>query len=138
MTISGTGFGATQTNGSVMFYGTAASVQSWSDTQITVLVPAGAVTGSVDVTVGGVTWYGPQFTMTTTVQLTDSKGNQSSYTSAMIGGLWLSLNGQGSGCSTCSQRGNITYTYDGKGNPLSRTDKMETPRPIPTIPMAMC
>ena len=123
VTISGTGFGATQTNGSVMFYGTAASVQSWSDTQITVLVPAGAVTGSVDVTVGGVIWYGPQFTMTTTVQLTDSKGNQSSYTSAMIGGLWLSLNGQGSGCSTCSQRGNITYTYDGKGNPLSRTDE---------------
>ena len=123
ITITGTGFGPTQSNSSVSFYGTSAAIQSWSDTQIVAYVPAAASSGSVDVTIGDVTWYGPQFTMTTTVQLTDSKGNQSSYTSAMIGGLWLSLSGQGSGCSTCSQRGNITYTYDTKGNPLSRTDE---------------
>src|SRR2546429_5251666 len=31
-------------------------------------------------------------------------------------------NAQGSGCSSCTSRGNITYTYDGHGNILTATD----------------
>lgn len=123
VTITGTGFGPTQSSSTVDFWGTTAAIQSWSDTQIVATVPSGANTGPVDVTVGAVTWYGPWFTMTQTIQLTDSKSHQSSYTSALIGGMWVSLVGQGSGCSTCTQRGNISYTYDASGNPLSRTDE---------------
>ena len=123
VTITGTGFGATQSTSIVDFWGATAVIQSWTDTRIVATVPAGAPSGSVDVTVGGVLWYGPQFTMTRAFQLTDSKNNQSSYTSALIGGVWLSSVGQGSGCSTCTQRGNIGYTYDQYGNPLSRTDE---------------
>ena len=123
VTITGTGFGPAQSNSTVDFYGTVAAIQSWNDTQIVATVPAGAGTGSVDVTVGEVTLYGPQYTITQTIQLTDSKNNQSSYTSALLGGVWLPLVGQGSGCSTCTQRGNIGYVYDANGNALSRTDE---------------
>src|SRR5208283_3096049 len=61
ITITGTGFGATQANSTVDFFGTPAAVQSWSDTQIAVTVPQGMTSGSVDVSVASVTWYGPQF-----------------------------------------------------------------------------
>jgi RHS repeat-associated protein len=49
VTINGTGFGASQ--GTVAFNGVAASVSSWSDTSITVTVPAGIATGAVSVVV---------------------------------------------------------------------------------------
>ena len=123
VTITGTGFGNTQTSSTVDFYGTSAAVQSWSDTQIVATVPADSPSGPVGVNVGAVEFVGQQFTMTRTIQLTDSLGNQSSYTSALIGGIWLPTVGQGSGCSTCTQRGNISYTYDSAGNRLSRTDE---------------
>ena len=123
VTISGTGFGPTQTSSTVDFYGTSAAVQSWSDTQIVAIVPQGAASGSTDVTVGSVVWYGPQFTMTRGIQITDSNGHSSTYTSAMIGGQWVPSATQGSGCSTCTERGNISYTYDSAGHPLTRTDE---------------
>ena len=51
--ITGTSFGATQGTSTVAFNGTAvASYTSWSDTSITVAVPAAATTGDVVVTVG--------------------------------------------------------------------------------------
>jgi RHS repeat-associated protein len=123
VTISGTGFGLNQSTSTVDFYGTAASIFSWSDQSIVAIVPAGAPSGSVDVTVGNVTVYGPQFTLTQQVQLTDSMSHSSTYTTALIGGQWRSLQGQGSGCSSCTQRGNVSYTYDSAGHPLSRTDE---------------
>jgi RHS repeat-associated protein len=123
VTISGTGFGSSQSNSTVDFAGTIAAVQSWSDTQIVAIVPPDAASGTVDVNVASLYWFGPNFTMTTTTQVTDSKGNVSSYSSALIGGAWISTVGQGSGCSTCTQRGNISYTYDSSGRVLSRTDE---------------
>ena len=86
-------------------------------------MPSGITSGTVDVTVGSDLWYGPQFTITQTIQLTDSKNDQSNYTSAMIGGLWVPTTIQGSGCSTCTIRGNVSYSYDSNGDPLSRTDE---------------
>src|SRR6185437_6214947 len=50
VTISGTTFGQTQDFGSVTFNGVNADVQSWSDSSIIVLVPAGATSGNVAVT----------------------------------------------------------------------------------------
>jgi RHS repeat-associated protein len=127
VTITGTGFGSTQTNSTVDFFGKSAAVYSWSDTQIVAIVPQGTVSGPVDVTVGQITWYGPKFIVSIPVQVGDSNNNQSGYTSAMIGGLWVPLTIQGSGCSTCTERGNISYTYDSSasetGRPLTRTDE---------------
>jgi len=51
VTISGTGFGATQGSSTVTFNGTPAEVSSWSDREIRTKVPTGATTGDIVVTV---------------------------------------------------------------------------------------
>ena len=61
VTITGTNFGATQ--GTVSFNGTAATISSWTATSIAVVVPAGATTGNVSVTVSGVTVNAGAFTV---------------------------------------------------------------------------
>ncbi len=66
VTITGSHFGATQGSSTVTFNGKAASPTSWSDTSITVPVPASATTGPVVVTVGGVASTGTTFTVTST------------------------------------------------------------------------
>jgi len=105
VTINGSGFGATQGTGggasTVSFNGATAAVTSWSDAQVVAVVPAAASTGPVSVTVGNITAQGPTFTVSLTVQLTDSLGNQSSYTSQVFGGQWGATDSQGSGCSSC-------------------------------------
>lgn len=53
LTINGTGFEATQGTSTVTFNGTAVTVTSWSDTAITVTVPAAVGVYSVVVTVAG-------------------------------------------------------------------------------------
>ena len=64
--ITGTSFGAVQGMSTVTFNGTeAATADSWSDTSITVTVPAGATTGEVMVTVGGEASNGVSFTVGT-------------------------------------------------------------------------
>ena len=63
VTITGTNFGATQGGSTVTFNGTTASPTSWSATSITVPVPAGATTGNVIVTVGGLPSNGYSFTV---------------------------------------------------------------------------
>ncbi len=124
VTITGAGFGPTQSNSVASFYGATAIVTSWSDTSIVVVVPAGASTGLVSVQVAGITVQGPSFTLSSTLQVTDSLGNSSSYTSAVIGGRWVVTDSQGSGCSSCTQRGTIHDTYDSTGNLLTRTDEL--------------
>src|SRR5262249_58613606 len=54
VTITGTNFGASQGTSIVKFNGTTATPTSWSATSIVAPVPAGATTGNVTVTVGGV------------------------------------------------------------------------------------
>src|SRR5262249_57376192 len=54
VTITGTNFGATQGTSTVKFNGTTATPTSWSATSIVAPVPAGATTGNVTVTGGGV------------------------------------------------------------------------------------
>ena len=62
--ISGVSFGAAQGSSTVTFNGTVAgTVLSWSTTSITVKVPAGATTGNVLVTEGGVASNGVTFTV---------------------------------------------------------------------------
>jgi hypothetical protein len=62
VTISGTNFGTTQ--GTVTFNGTPATVASWGASSIATQVPAGASSGNVVVTVGGVASNGVNFTVT--------------------------------------------------------------------------
>ncbi|MBI2264669.1 MAG: IPT/TIG domain-containing protein [Armatimonadetes bacterium] len=63
VTINGSNFGATPGQSTVSFNGVSASVNSWSSTQIICTVPAGATSGNVVVTVGGVTSNGVSFTI---------------------------------------------------------------------------
>ena len=124
VTINGGGFGATQGTNSVTFNGAAASVLSWSDGQIMAVVPTSATTGPVAVTVGNITGTGPTFNVMLNAQLTDSLGNQSTYTSAPFGGQWSFINATGSGCSSCSARGSVQNQYDSNGNLLWTTDAL--------------
>ncbi len=52
--ISGTGFGATEGNGSVTVGGAISRIVSWSNTLISITVPSHATTGCIVVTVGGI------------------------------------------------------------------------------------
>ena len=125
VTITGTGFGGTQSNSLASFWGGAGNVVSWSDTQIVATVPSGASTGSVTVTVAGNTAQGPVFALTAgAVTLTDSLGNSTTYTAQVWGGQWQITDSQGSGCSSCTLRGTIHTTYDSNGNVLTRTDEL--------------
>jgi hypothetical protein len=63
VTIAGTNFGATQGTSVVAFNGTPGTPRNWSASSIVVPVPAGAKTGNVVVTVGGVTSKGAKFTI---------------------------------------------------------------------------
>src|SRR5206468_7854626 len=60
-------FGST---GTVKFNGTTATTTSWSATSIATSVPAGATTGDVVVTVGGVASNGVSFTVTSAPSIT--------------------------------------------------------------------
>src|SRR5271157_439652 len=64
VTITGANFGATQGTSTVKFNGTTATPTNWSATSIVAPVPAGATTGNVVVTVGGVASNGTSFTVT--------------------------------------------------------------------------
>jgi hypothetical protein len=64
--IEGSNFGATQGSSTVTFNGTLASVTSWSDQQIQVLVPNGTSTGNLVVTVYGIATNAGAFTLVPT------------------------------------------------------------------------
>jgi IPT/TIG domain-containing protein/centrosomal CEP192-like protein/uncharacterized protein DUF4082 len=66
VTITGTGFGASQGGSTVKFNGTTATPTGWSATSIVVPVPSGASTGNVVVTVGGTASNGVSFTVSAT------------------------------------------------------------------------
>ena len=122
VTINGTAFGATQESSTVTLNGQSAGVTSWNDTQIVAIVPIGGVSGPIGVTVANLSAEGPVFTVSTTVTLTDSQSNQTIYTSQDVGGAWNITQVQGSGCSTCTIRGNQTLTYDTSGDVMNVLD----------------
>jgi hypothetical protein len=63
VTITGSGFGASQGASIVTFNGTAGAPPVWNSASITVQVPPGATTGNVVVTVGGIPSNGTGFTV---------------------------------------------------------------------------
>jgi RHS repeat-associated protein len=123
VTITGNGFGATQSDSNITFNGTTATgIVSWNNTSISVAVPTGASTGPVTVEVAGITAVGPSYEISVATTLSDSLGNTSTYSGVMVGGEWYIASSTGSGCSTCTMRGNNTNTFDSYGNVLSTTD----------------
>src|SRR5439155_412386 len=122
--INGSGFGPSQGSGQVKFNTAAASVISWSDTQVSVFIPWNAASGPVSVTVAGIIGQSVPYPINSLVQVTDSLGNASSYTSASVGGAWTNIAGSGSGCSSCTVRGNVQQTLDSNGNVLTFTDEL--------------
>ncbi len=127
VTITGSGFGATQSSSIVKFYlsNTAPTIGSWSDTSITLAVPPDATTGAVTLSVGGLSATSPSwFQVNTVAQLTDSLGNNTQYATTIQGGSWFSSSSNGPGCSSCTMRGNITNVPDANGNVLSSTDDL--------------
>lgn len=69
VTITGAGFGASQGTSTVTFNGVAAAATSWSDTSLTVTVPAGASSGPLVVTVNGAQAPAVSFTVNAAVTL---------------------------------------------------------------------
>jgi RHS repeat-associated protein len=125
VTFSGSGFGATQGTSTVNFNGVAATaITSWSDTQILAAVPDGATTGPVSVVVGNITGNGPTFVVAFPATITDSLGHQTTFNSGLFGGQWSFTNAQGSGCSSCTVRGNTQNQYDNKGHLLWTIDAL--------------
>ena len=123
VTINGSGFGSMQSNNSVAFGGVvAATASGWSDSQIIVNVPQGAISGAVTVTVANTTAQGPTFILDTIAVLTASNGSQTTYGSTLMGGTWNMYSSVGPGCSSCTVRGNEQDTYDINGNLLTTTD----------------
>jgi len=66
VTIEGSGFGASPASASVTFNGAIATPKQWSDTSITVAVPAGASSGPVLVSVAGAASNAVKFTVSQT------------------------------------------------------------------------
>jgi len=125
VTIHGTGFGATQSTSMVQFYGVAAAVTSWSDTQIVAVVPVGTTSGPVSVNVASLAaTSSTRFYLTRTTTLTNSAGLQTAYVSEAVGGTWDVTDVTGAGCSSCSARGNIHNDYDDQGNLLDTIDQL--------------
>ena len=104
MTITGTNFGSTQGTSTVTFNGTTATtISSWSATSIVVPVPAGATTGNVVVTVGGVASNGSNFTVLATPTISSL-----SPTSGAVGAS-VTITGTNFG----STQGTSTVTFNG-------------------------
>jgi RHS repeat-associated protein len=102
VTIAGAFFGSTQGASTVTFNGTTATPSSWSDTSITVPVPAGATTGNVVVTVDAIASNGMPFTVTSpsVTNLTPSLGTTG--TPVTIAGTYFG-----------STQGSSTVTFNG-------------------------
>ncbi|MDR3694613.1 IPT/TIG domain-containing protein [Mucilaginibacter sp.] len=77
VTINGTGFSNTPSNDVVSFNGKAATVTAATSTQITAMVPVGAGTGKISLSVNGVNVTGPTFTYELTATVTTLAGNMS-------------------------------------------------------------
>jgi hypothetical protein len=99
VTISGLNFGATQGNSTLTFNGTngrvAATPTSWSATSIVAVVPVGAMTGNVVVTVNNVASNGKLFTVTLANPSPVLASLSPSSDPAGTAGLTLTLTGTG-------------------------------------------
>lgn len=123
VTINGSNFGPTQGNGTVTFHGTTATINSWSATQITTTVPAGATTGNVIVTAaGGISSTGVAFTVIpppSITSLTPTSG---------ITGTSVSIAGSNFGAT----QGSSTVTFNGTAATVTSWSATKVVATVPT------
>jgi len=100
VTIKGTNFDNKAENVAVRFNGTQATVASASATQIVAVVPFGATTGAVSVTVFDQSVTGPAFTVTTPPTSTNHPDLQFQFVDASTGGTKLSFPGDSDDSAT--------------------------------------
>jgi hypothetical protein len=127
--INGTNFGATQAQGNstVTFNGTATTPTSWSATSIMAPVPAGATTGNVVVSVGGLASNGVMFTVTTpppAPTITNLNPN-----SGLVGAS-IMINGTNFGATQV--QGNSTVTFNGTATSPTSWSATSIMAPVPT------
>ncbi len=101
--VAGANFGASQGTSTVTFNGTAAPPTSWSATSIAVPVPAGATTGNVVVTVGGLASNGLNFTVVIPPSITSLTPNSGTVGASVV------IAGANFGAS----QGSSTVTFNG-------------------------
>ncbi len=126
VTISGTGFGASQGTSTVTFNGVVATPTSWSDTQIQVPAPATSNTGNVVVTVAGAASNPELFSMTPTI-------TSVSPAAVPVGGT-LTINGFNFGFS---QGNSVVRVYGSYASVLSWSDS-QIQIAVPAVPSYGC
>ena len=122
VTITGTNFGASQGGSTVTLNGTSAtSFTSWSAGSIVTAVPAGATTGNVVVTVGGVASNGVSFTVLLTPGVTSLAP-----TSGAVG-TSVTITGVNFGAS----QGSSTVTFNGLTSTPTSWSATSIKAPVP-------
>ncbi|HKT48102.1 MAG TPA: IPT/TIG domain-containing protein, partial [Candidatus Acidoferrales bacterium] len=102
VTISGSNFGSSHGTSTVKFNGKTATISSWSASTIVAVVPSGATTGNLVVTVSGVASNGKSFTVVAAPSITSL-----SPTSAAVGAS-ITINGSNFGSTTGTVKFNGT------------------------------
>ena len=131
VTLTGTNFGSTQGTSTVTFNGTAATPASWAASSIAVLVPSGATSGNVIVTVNGVASNASLFTVTVGTLpapwQTQDVGNPAVTGQATEGAGTFSVSGAGADIwGTTDQFRFVYQTLDGDGQIVARVDSVQT------------
>ncbi|HEU4509802.1 MAG TPA: IPT/TIG domain-containing protein [Pyrinomonadaceae bacterium] len=108
ITITGTGFGASQGTSTVTFnQNRLATVTAWSNTTISAMVPVSAITGSVVVRVNGLASNGSSFAVNPKINhISDTFGT---YVASATTGSQVTINGNGFGAT----KGTSTITFNG-------------------------
>ena len=129
VTIAGTYFGDTQGSSTVTFNGVSATPSSWSDTSITVTVPAAAVSGNVVVTIPGnpsnAVWftvpgtlaYGYGYQRAITISHTNVPNTDQANFPVLISGTYSYLATTSNGGNVTNLNGyDIIFTSDAAGS----------------------
>jgi YD repeat-containing protein len=120
VTVTGTDFGATQGSSTITFNGTNAAPTSWTNTGITVLVPAGATSGSVVTTVAGVASNSLNFTVKPKITAIDPGSGAA--------GEPLTITGTTFG----APQGGSTITFNGIAATATSWSDLSISVPVPT------
>jgi hypothetical protein len=122
VTITGTNFGSSQGTSTVTFNGVGAAPTSWTATRIIVLVPTGATTGPVVVTVNGVPSNGVTFTVLPTPTITQVVPGAGAV------GQSITITGTNFGAT----KGTSTVTFNGTGGTPTTWSATSIVVPVPT------
>ncbi len=132
VTVTGSGFGASQGTSTVKFNGVSGAPTSWSNTSIVCPVPTGATTGPVVVTVGGTASNGSTFTVADTGAITgtvlrasDAAGINGALIEALQSGIVKSSATSGAdGSYTIA--GLLSGTYDVRASAARYTTQIQS------------